>query len=446
MARHLSLKKYTRLRFGLVEHDSLPPTDATHDAFLFLEYILADPEIASYPTKMVLGGLHNRNDPETDTEVEIYNRRLSFINDHFNELQDRIENSTIFPEEDKQDAVIAISDPNNEAIAVGLLLTMLPNLRWIATEAWAYVSDFTWVGKIVQSIAKASRGLESVTTTHPLDKLRCFSMSHTINVPAEHMDWCGSFAMLPSMRILNGATVESRTFKWPSSFLSEQSNVAEIYFTNSYISVYAFRSLLSGFANLERFTYHHNTRHRYDPGGLVEVLRSYAATTLQLLDVCIDLSMHHSKSFSFAYEGRRFIGPLQMFTSLNIIRLEDLTMVKPMDDDFVSELSSDGKVDKVKSLSRRILPLVDMLPGSVEHLTVIVTIPGQSILRLLRGMAELKVEKLPNLKALRFEGINTLGEGILSSLRQVGLTVEFWSVDEVLDFRFQERCKTLYIW
>ena len=189
------------------------------------------------------------------------------------------------------------------------------------------------------------------------------------------------------------------------------SNVTEINFTKSAVEADAIESLLSGISALEKFTYHQTNRPAgnayYKPSRYVSALREYAATSLQLLD--ITRQNYHEM---YPLSGNPLpVGSLQMFTSLNRIRLEDTAFEKQ---DYQYGEPRDDEDPYRKDLKK----LIDILPISITVCTLITANADLCTKTLFNDMAKCKDEKLPNLTNVEVECGDYLDEYVKKILER----------------------------
>ena len=467
LKRHLTLKKYTTVSFGNYWHDfnrlhrSYSPKvhEDAKDALLLIEDIFKNPDIMEYPESMCLGCCVDVGDdrlgsnPWDDDESGIHLQQQSIITHRFSRLKKVVEECDFILEEEKDTSFTALCNPENEGVAVGLALTMLPNLKRIATQDWmrSYSSDR--ICPIVARIAEANQDPHSVFHNKALTNLREFFMSHRDDEGGEDVNIFIPFAMLPSMRYLGGTEISSEHSFIPYSELrSDSSLVTEINFLNSAINAEGFYGLLSGISALRKFTYHHydlvNSDCRYEIRGIVRLLRKYAATSLQHLDIVARLSDRQPRNA----EHQQCVGFLQRFTALEVIRLEEVAFQDPsldsrlggdfLDDDFFDTqdegdaqeqdefreedgADEEDHVENENSLEQPAMNrLVDFLPVSVESLTLVQAVKDARRQKLLCGLLEERCEKLPHLRTLMFEGNDPINDATKAALEEAGLVVE----------------------
>ena len=448
--RHLVLKRYSTLSFGSHQtfdavHQSLSSKSHrdTKDPFLFLESIMKDSGVKEYPQKMCVGNCIDEDDPILwgnfdivaspyhDQRQSIIHQRSSIIHQRSAQLKTMIENCDWITEEDKGKASIAILNPQHEGLAVSLIVTMLPELRSIVTQDWTYGFASTRLCAVIVKIAEANQDPESPNHNKALSQLQEFSVSHTDTEGGESITSYAPFAMLPSMRILSGTQVAGDgDFEWPSSFVPGSSNVTEIDFGSSAVDPQAFESLLSGISALRQFKYSHYGAlvgfAEYNATEYVNSLRRHAISSLQLLDI----SVEDVDELMEDEEDQQRVGSLQMFTSLENVRLDytAFQLAGPNEGLDGEALEGQGfyteeEEEELESMER----LVDFLPASIKSLTVINFKETKEVQELFRGMAEEVSEKLPVFKAVTFEGVDPLDGGMKTALAHAGLGLKRWT-------------------
>ena len=150
----------------------------------------------------------------------------------------------------------------------------------------------------------------------------------------------------------------------------------------------------------------------HDPAGIVEALRKHAAFTLQSLD----LEGHQIPVFCVG----QFLGSLRMFTSLKALRTEDLAF-ELLRSDGTPEVREDGEDPKAEDEGPTMERLVDLLPPSIEHLTLIQMMGDANMEELLRDMAVSKTERVPRLQRIRFESSDSITPEMRAALKESGL-------------------------
>ncbi|KAL8674239.1 MAG: hypothetical protein Q9168_001364 [Polycauliona sp. 1 TL-2023] len=454
LQRHLRLrKKYSTLRFGDFYENGYEPNrqlNDTNDPLLFLSTILEEPCITYYPTMMYLdGGQINQVGSITVDEI---NDKTSFIDKHSDALRQMVNSCSFIPFEDKTNIVSAICRKYSIADVINLLMATLPNLRNLNTEdIREYSGDGQKFGKFMWEIAEANQNPASVCHGKALTCLEAFSMAHTDTEFGEDIEDFAPFAMLPSMRVLSGTSIAGEFFNWPLSLQTLWSNVSEIDFTNSAVSGCAFDALLSRITALRKFTYNHGGAvigyANYSPCAYVQMLRNYAASSLETLSI----DSYGIDDDSGGADGLLYVGSLKMFSALEVIRLEDTSFQKdegamsgddePLEVGFHKDKKHDYQLEKTAAQAsedegndidfrepddteRSMDRLVDVLPASVKTLTLLTTTRNTDMEELFHGLAKEKADKLPNLREIIVHGTEVpLDDGSRAKLRDAGLKV-----------------------
>ena len=446
--RHLTLKKYSTLSFGnyytsgfVHQSPKAKSREDTKDGLLFLGSLIKDSGISEYPQRMCVGNCTDSDDPSFWLNVEdrvtspYQDKRQSIITELSAQLKTAVEKCDFIPEENKEQASIGILNPKYEGLAVSLVVTMLPQLRSIVTQDWSYGAASGRLCASIVRIAEANLDPKSPNHNKALSQLQEFSMTYTDTEGGENIAKYTPFAMLPSMCILRGTQIAGEgSYEWPLSFQPGSSNVTEIDITSSAVDARAFESLLSGISALRRFTYHHYGATvgfaPYSATGYVNSLRRHHTSSLQLLDI----SVEDIDQLMEEEEEHQRVGPLQMFTSLEEVRLQYTAFqISGPDDGLNGEAlegggfySEEGEEEEVTESMHR---LVDFLPASIKSLTIINHTATKEVQDLFRGTVEEVSEKLPVFKAVTFEGDDPLDDAMKETLTHAGLTLKRWTYD-----------------
>ena len=242
---------------------------------------------------------------------------------------------------------MSLLNPDNEAAAVSLLLTLLPNLTSITLQDGTFVHET--LSDIVQRVAEVNRDPSSSCFGQALAYLEEFKLERSDTEMSEDMNSYASFAMLPSMRYLQGDKVAGEILYWPPTFQYHSCAVTRIEISDGAISTKAFENLLSAITALKQFVYFHagpivgNTS--YDPLGIIDILRSYAAHSLEDLNI-----EAHQNSISLddddLDDDGDHVGSMHIFCSLKTIRLEDhLFQIQYSDHMSGAAVPGDGEYD-----------------------------------------------------------------------------------------------------
>ena len=422
-------EQYSILLFGNLESlsDTLVSStvDDTHHALLLLGTILQDPDVAYHIRDMHIGdcGFDESDGLFENTHTDIPESRELVVANHSVQLQRLVDACPFVAPDWKQSLQELLLEPGNDHGAVCLLLTLLPSLRHVHLEEWSHCSDT--LRHIVGKIAEANRDPASPHHGKALSRLVECSMNHGDTEMGESIDGYGVFAMLPSIQILRGRQICGEGLCWPTELRPRSSNVTEIEFTFSAIDVEAFSGLLEAIHCLKKFTYHYGGgivgNGEYRPMAIIDSLRKTASQSLELLDI-----EGIPETFGNYTEGEdRSIGSLRVFMVLKKVRLEDTLFLLPDELESPETLPDGGFYEEdcdAPSMER----VVDILPPSVTGLTLIQLEETQESKKLFYGLADLKAEKLPNLKRLTFEHPDPLDEEMKGALKAVGVRLWSW--------------------
>ena len=222
------------------------------------------------------------------------------------------------------------------------------------------------------------------------------------------------FAMLPSMRTLQGKNVigrnrcegRSSVFLWPFGTPERSLSITTISFINSAVNAQTFKSFIAGFTALREFTYHHadtiSSAVVYHPQDIVEVLRTYAADTL----VKLDLSARQSQ-LKYCEKVDQHVISLHAFTVLKFVRADDALFVGPDWENTDEEALVDQDIDMTENNDGDKLStdlFWTLLPITCETLSLIHYRRGTK--KLFRNLLEHKDSHLPQMKKIIIEDTN----------------------------------------
>ncbi|KAL8831564.1 MAG: hypothetical protein Q9170_005233 [Blastenia crenularia] len=260
-----------------------------------------------------------------------------------------------------------------------------------------------------------------------------FSLHYSDTENGQDMNKYGSFAMLPSMRVLSGSHIARESFGWAPSYVKESSTVTEINIDCSATEASAFELLLSWISGLQKFTCHYGGcligDASYSLNGVVDALRKHVASTLTLLYItAFDHSLLVDED-----EGREYIGSLKLFSSLELVALDDVAIQRSEGVDEARALRKGEfytKNSDAASFEEGMDSLVNDLSALVEFVTLVLTMMDhQEVQLMFDGLLENKAAKLPRLKETRLEGDNPLKEEMpledvmMAALREAGVTL-----------------------
>ena len=187
LKRHHSLKKYYVLNFcdcnrfyaakgssHSEAHDDR--RDDTRDARLLLSSIFADSDIADYPQKLYLGYAKNHSPADNALDALTRSKRTSMISKHSEKLRAMIEECEYISSGEKENQYDLICQPDNEDVAIFLVLTALSNLSSFITEDYTHGYGNGWFQSLVRRVGIASQDSATPRQGLPLSQLREFSM------------------------------------------------------------------------------------------------------------------------------------------------------------------------------------------------------------------------------------------------------------------------------
>lgn len=425
LKRHRKLERYSVLDFSHFRDSAEKPVanDRTNPLLLLIS-IIQDPEVVDGPKKLRLG-------PILDVD-DIHERIMQEIKKQSRAIEALIRECCFIPEAKREEWLNNFIKWNDRDAAIALLITLLPNLEILDALDWSYLDGIIATRNMVDNITKANLDKESPLHGKAMTHLQEFHMCRSDEY-AENMDDYAPFAILPSMRVLSGSHIAGLNFTWAPSCIGEFFNITEINFTYSAIELDSFETMLSRISGLKKFTYslgdYMVALTSYSPWGYVEALRRYAASTLELLDITVEgpryLLSHEDKE-------REFIGSLEVFRCLKFVRLNDVAFQKikeigndhePLLEGEIRREDLDGSVFKVE-----IYRLIDVLPPSVESVTLLITTEDQDLWRMFRGLVGRNQIDLPRLHSISLEGWDPLEMEMRGSLKGVGIELKNWDV------------------
>ena len=407
----------------------------TGDAYFVLEDLFNGSDVAFFTKKVRIGERDEDGEDEdglADAGDVTIKRRRKVVRKHISRIKGIVEGFGSISEEIQETILGRFEDAINQADAITILLLLLPKLEGIDFQEGTYQSSTQRLRSVVETFAAANRDPRSSEHGKALNKLRQIFIKREDTEMGEDMSFYGPFALLPSMRSLQGNRIDGESFHWPESLQSHPSSlVTEIDLKWSAISPSAFGTLLDGIVALRCFRYHHvgvmTGDSDYDVPGIIEALRRNTTHSLTALEI----ESEHIEDLN-EDEQDQYIGSLKMFSKLKTIRLEDIVFTRTFnqldspvtlpDGAFYGE--SQGTSDEDCDMDR----LVDILPASTKGFTLISTMSDEEIWYILRGLAEGKDELLPQLKRLTFECEDPLVEDMKASLKEKGIRLMSWKI------------------
>lgn len=428
---HERQQEYTHIEvFGCLEHVGPHPLQ-------LLERICANPQVAWYPTSLKVeccsgwGTEHDDedfapllNDEEFDKNLDsedfygeyCWNNNLRnvyrVIKFWAEDIRDLVFHSGYFDEEESECWYNQIRKGNHEAV-VGLLLTLLPNLEIVEFEA--YSTRVFLLVKIVQCITGPPRESSKKTKegARVLKKLREVRLSGWEYTQGEEdLTLAGYFARLPSMRRV--CAVEDSRSSTPSSHPwtqreSGSSNIDEIYMEHAHMNLMSVVDCLRYLKTLRKFHYDWYRGWYRGPlprmrcedlglilAGLVEHFQSsLESLCLKGIDhVRLEGSIETSISLDAFKKLINASLPYQLFVSVPKLQPEASAPI---------EGGHDLQTPNSPIFSR----LVDVLPRSMEVVTLSGAIEVKNVERMLSGLVSHKAERLPRLSKIIFSSFLT---------------------------------------
>ena len=422
LPRHEELKKkYSQVTCGFVGGSTL-----YHPLFLLCE-ILQDSEIVWYVKAMLIGLGEDRITSHRRYE-EIWRTAHQITVDYQDDII-KLVHACLGPylwEEERESWIGEILSCDQKTL-VALLAGTLPCLEEIS-----FLGDYhpnRRLQKLGHRIAEENHS--DPRTSHALSKLEYIKEGGNNAEELRQMILFESLPWLPSTRRYEGRYLRQHSVYGAPI----ESSITSLEFSNCLIRVPALRRIFENIANLEEFTYEHHWAYkgigledyrlfwwkRWQPAKIILSLINFASHSL----VKLDLTRNGMTETQCAREARMriegaaedegtdeeqgewmfeeylvreenydlpktFIYSLRRFQVLKDIRVQNEAFVE----DYVENAAR----------GRKLHPLVEILPASTEH--VILALPQlceEDSCRLIKGLPELKVERVPKLKSVIFE-------------------------------------------
>ncbi|KAI4100727.1 MAG: hypothetical protein LQ339_005405 [Xanthoria mediterranea] len=243
-------------------------------------------------------------------------------------------------------------------------------------------------------------------THHRLKEVRLFGQCEE---GYADMKFLCQFATIPSVQIICGHHVQRGGYKYrelcpDGAYLS----IEEIHLECSYIAAEEFEDLLSHTKALRVFFYEqgHDLGGDYQPRRTLEALRKYGSESLQSLTF-ID------PDIVVAYDDKTGVS-LRDFKVLTHVAIDCFLFVDPEKYYDIAQEPHDNGV----------LRLVDILPQSLQTLEMYRP-PPHGIRRLFEGLAELREERLPNLKSITLHKGVACHHNMRRDLKKLGIELAF---------------------
>ncbi|KAL8952231.1 MAG: hypothetical protein Q9222_001845 [Ikaeria aurantiellina] len=408
-------KRYGHLKFGYLEDDSGPDIGGVlqdfEDAKLLLLTMLGKPHLARWPI-VIEAGSKDEDDDETckpwDGDEDLQAR-----------LKHRVDQCEFVSQGLKGELAHSLCQMFSENAAVCLLIPVFSNLTSLALHSWSRDGDHM-LEHVVQNIAEANRNAASSGHKKALTKLVKFYMTHTNHKFGEDFEYYRSFALLPSLRSMEGFKIDGdRGFEWPTGFPPQCSTVTTIKIGYSAVTAQAFEGLFSGIAALKHFTYEHGGctvgDAPYQPVGIIDALRKFACHSLETMDI----EGLHGEALGTLLEDES--------TDDEATEDEDLsskTVVASYKAPTCGDDPNDGRYNSGKLyLMNRV---VDILPPTTIGFTLDQLMDNKHTRDLLAGLAKQKEAKLPKLRRLTVECEDPFDEEMKNDLQSAGIKLWSW--------------------
>ena len=425
LPRHEELKtNYSRVACGFVGGYML------YHPLVLVREILEDSEIVWYVKTMVIGFGENRI-----TRHKIYEEAWWTAYQISVDYKDgiiQLVHACLGPylwEEERESWIGKILSCSEQTVVV-LLTSIFPCLGEICFNGCYHPNGK--LHKLARRIAEETHS--NPRASHALSNVEYIKEEGNNALELRQMLFLKSLPWLPSTRRYGG-----RYLLQQEAYVSPiKSSITSLDFSDCLISVPALRTIFESTAKLEEFTYKHHWAYegrgfdhdvicwwkRWQPAKIILSLVKFASHSLVKLDLtrngmtetqCAREAHMHMEgadeddgieeeeeevwAFSSDMIGKgydlpkTFIDSLRMFQVLKNIRVQ-------------SEAFVEGHVEN-GARGRTVHPLVDILPASAEH--VVLALPqlcGEDSCRLIKGLPELKAERVPKLKSVIFESDN----------------------------------------
>lgn len=395
-------KKYSKLTLSaVVASPKIKNPKAIHPVFM-LRDILQNDRVAFYPVEVVIRVGDERWDQRKRLEAEVSRTFAQYDTEIFSLLS----KSPYLRRFEVAQWHKRIGRGRIGA-AVAFLLTILPNVQRITMTHHLLDDKY-----LTQMLDKLSRAVYNLS----LDVRRLTALSKVSDVKVEGMDvyhvfhysglkdLCilGLFAALPSIRSINGRSVDGRTFRrqqCPDGILVPFSpSLREVRFTKSAICPHILRQLLRSIKTLQRFTYsyeYHTGGADFEPRHIVALLQTYAKPSLLKLDITRD---HQTKGVSLSDQS---VDSLRAFGVLERIRVN---------------------AHMFRTSSRDPQPLTTMLPASIQELELVGEIDENEAGAMFAGLFASKATSFPHLRKLVFQPLMPLSQTMRDEGKAVGIS------------------------
>ena len=406
----------------------------SYDEYLLLvmKRLFENPELAFYPTECCLSQWSFAPEPEEGDSLGLFDKdistkhRLMRIQLQHN-LTKIVDDFRLIQPNERQEWYEALMGSKFKGAMIALMFILLKNIREVEIQS-SYFGDISgYIWTVVERIAINHRlkGATLCSEELPLSNLQAITYRAIGDHDEENIRALIPFAMLPSVRVLNGRMITSRGYitrqgvysVWPLDYPIRTSGVTKIKLSSSRCSPKALESLIAGIASLEEFSYHHSSNSDdilYEPGEIAKVLVKYTSSSLKKLTLCAPQEFFDDEEIELQ---RQYGGSLQQLVALEKIVADDKL--------FERRWLRDGCSIPFVAMK----PLVDALPTSTISVTLLQTMRAKRARNLFRDMAELKEERLPKLQKLSYYDIRSRNHGtpirgsIKHSLEELGIVI-----------------------
>lgn len=405
-------KRYRSISFGNTDSPSGRPCHP----FMFLNMTLLSPRYATYPRTVTIGHWAKTDnwfnepiDPEVRYEkCTALSSYPYFKAEHFKDLFDRIAPTN------RYSAFAA-----NWATAI--LVMLLPNIRVIHGRQGEDVAQC--VDQLVTMVFP--NGLPWSAGPHDWDgcpsKLYEVHMGHHEGV-YNNGQVLRKLSRLPSIRVLRGYGLYVDAQE-PHKIPICNPKLRELELLKSYVDHEALEQMIRDLTELKKFTYGYDSHLLWRPRAIIDILQQYSSNNLTHLDLSVPPL--HSLPFTGTFHG---------FTALKEIRLSSrlLDTVSPAGDWGRMLQRMGATIAECRSYHQDPPRLVDLLPASIEKLTLVGCMEAPRMTTLLDGLVTTRDQRVPSLTRIVFRQFGRKPEDCRSSkqtkesLQNLGLKIEFF--------------------
>ena len=397
-----------------------------------MQVLFNDPQVALYPTVFCLGYWSFAPEPKEGDGPHVFNKETSarhrLLRSQLQHcLTKIIDDSRLIRKNEKKEWHEALMGPTFKGPMIALMIILLKNIRQVKLWSWhlADISGYFW--RVLERVAIAHRikGATICSKEMPLSNLEEIRYTAVGDDDEENIRALIPFAMLPSVRFLNGRGITSRGYTrrhrvysvWPLDYPIRTSGVTSNKLSASRCSPKALDSLLAGIASLQEFSYYHcsnSDQILYEPQKIIKALTKHTSASLKKLTLCAMQDFLDDEENQMQLQ---YVGSLQQLTCLENIVLDDKLFERRW-------LNGRSNIPFIA-----MKPLVDGLPKSTKAITLLHNIPAEKAKNLFQDLAKLKEERLPKLQKLSYYscgGIDyatPITESLKQSLEDVGIMV-----------------------